>query len=103
MSWVQLALGRAQYVKQHLFHNILTYLSLSFEFINETVGKQLLEVGQSMTSCTNKPCPVVVDPIPGYPNLGNRRLVLVDTPGFDDTYEEDVEILKRIATWLEKS
>jgi len=72
-------------------------------FINEAVEKQLLEVGQRMTSCTSQPRPVVIDPIPGFPNLEGRRLVLVDTPGFDDTYQEDVEILKRIAKWLENS
>lgn len=30
-------------------------------------------------------------------------MVLLDTPGFDDTHEEDVEILKRIARWLQVS
>ncbi|KAF8130118.1 hypothetical protein EV363DRAFT_1167944 [Boletus edulis] len=29
-----------------------------------------------------------------------RRVVLVDTPGFDDTYRPDSEILKLIADWL---
>ncbi|KDR80545.1 hypothetical protein GALMADRAFT_115308 [Galerina marginata CBS 339.88] len=72
-------------------------------FINEAADKQLLEVGQRMTSCTTQPCPVVIDPIPGFPNLEGRRLVLVDTPGFDDTYKEDVDILKSIAKWLENS
>ena len=28
------------------------------------------------------------------------RLVLVDTPGFDDTYRPDTEILRIIADWL---
>ena len=28
------------------------------------------------------------------------RLVLVDTPGFDDTYRQDTEILRNIADWL---
>ena len=31
------------------------------------------------------------------------RVVIVDTPGFDNTYEEDVEILRRIAVWLAAS
>jgi len=30
----------------------------------------------------------------------DRRLVLVDTPGFDDTNVSDSEILRRIAVWL---
>ena len=31
------------------------------------------------------------------------RLVLVDTPGFNDTNEVDLEILRRIAVWLASS
>lgn len=30
----------------------------------------------------------------------DRRLILVDTPGFDDTYIDDAEVLRRIAVWL---
>ena len=30
------------------------------------------------------------------------RLVLVDTPGFDDTYRPDTEILRTFADWLTK-
>ncbi|KAF9449500.1 hypothetical protein P691DRAFT_667336 [Macrolepiota fuliginosa MF-IS2] len=33
---------------------------------------------------------------------GNRNLVVVDTPGFDDTEGSDMEILDMISTWLEK-
>ena len=32
-----------------------------------------------------------------------RRLLLVDTPGFDNTFKEDAEILRRIAIWLGRS
>ncbi|KAI6038331.1 P-loop containing nucleoside triphosphate hydrolase protein [Pisolithus marmoratus] len=32
----------------------------------------------------------------------NRQCVLVDTPGFDDTYRSDRDILRTIAEWLEK-
>ncbi|KAH9483519.1 hypothetical protein JR316_0002987 [Psilocybe cubensis] len=34
---------------------------------------------------------------------GGHCLVLVDTPGFDDTHESDVVILKRIADWLKNA
>ena len=30
----------------------------------------------------------------------NEEVVLVDTPGFDDTYRSDLEILEMIAEWL---
>ena len=35
-----------------------------------------------------------------HASLALRRIVLVDTPGFDDTYADDGEILRRIAVWL---
>lgn len=35
--------------------------------------------------------------------LSGRRLVLVDTPGFDDTNLSDSEILRRISVWLASS
>ena len=34
-------------------------------------------------------------------DIGYTTLILVDTPGFDDTYMSDFDILKTIATWLE--
>ncbi|KAH0829004.1 hypothetical protein J3R83DRAFT_2456 [Lanmaoa asiatica] len=39
-----------------------------------------------------------VTPHPFHDN--DRRFVLVDTPGFDDTYRPDSEILRVIADWL---
>lgn len=32
-----------------------------------------------------------------------RRLIVVDTPGFDDTFVDDSEILRRISLWLAHS
>jgi hypothetical protein len=31
------------------------------------------------------------------------RIYLVDTPGFDDTYRSDSEILREVALWLNKA
>jgi hypothetical protein len=39
----------------------------------------------------------------GELEIENRRIVLVDTPGFDDTEISDSEILRRIAVWLASS
>jgi hypothetical protein len=48
----------------------------------------VIEFGQGTNDFTN-------------PNSDNKgRLVLVDTPGFDDTYVDDGEILRRISVWL---
>ena len=59
-----------------------------------------MRVGHEMTSCTSKLEYFVMDPISSPPQLKDHRVVIVDTPGFDDTYEDDVEILRRIAVWL---
>jgi hypothetical protein len=67
------------------------------------VGEDITNVGHSTTSCTKHPLPIIIDPIPECPQLSGYRLVLLDTPGFGDTHEQDVEILKRIAKWLEGS
>lgn len=32
--------------------------------------------------------------------LDGRRVLLIDTPGFDDTTQSDTAILKKIATFL---
>jgi hypothetical protein len=32
--------------------------------------------------------------------LGNQQVVLLDTPGFDDSFKSDSEVLKDIADWL---
>ena len=36
-------------------------------------------------------------------NDSPRRLILVDTPGFDDTMRDDVEVLGNISVWLAES
>lgn len=38
-----------------------------------------------------------------HPDFHNRRIVIVDTPGFDSIEVEDREILRRIAVWLAHS
>jgi len=63
-----------------------------------------MEVSHNLNSCTHAPCAVVMDSRHLYVgNLRNKRLVLLDTPGFDDTFRDDVTILKEIANWLENS
>ena len=51
-------------------------------------------MGEGLNSCTD-----AVQP--GKPfNLNGRSVVLIDTPGFDDTNRSDVEVLNVIATSL---
>ncbi|PVG00610.1 P-loop containing nucleoside triphosphate hydrolase protein [Serendipita vermifera] len=64
-------------------------------YITRIVGKDLGIVGHDLQSCTQQ--------IKEFPTeYKGRKLVLVDTPGFDDTDVPDVVILKRIGDWLKK-
>jgi predicted GTPase len=62
-------------------------------FVNLASGSSLL-VGEGLESCT-------ADIQASNPfMLDGRRLILFDTPGFDDSNLSDVEILRRVATYL---
>ncbi|KAH7908667.1 P-loop containing nucleoside triphosphate hydrolase protein [Hygrophoropsis aurantiaca] len=65
-------------------------------FINAVAGKKVAVVGHDLQSCTTRLCHVAVP----CPSDRSRRIIFVDTPGFDDTYIDDLEILRRIAVWL---
>ncbi|KIJ93985.1 hypothetical protein K443DRAFT_111228 [Laccaria amethystina LaAM-08-1] len=71
-------------------------------FINNFMGKNAVVVGHDLKSCTAQLTPVI-SPITVPAHLQGKRLILVDTPGFDDTYTSDSEILRRIAIWLASS
>ncbi|KAF9484396.1 hypothetical protein BDN70DRAFT_872688 [Pholiota conissans] len=77
-------------------------------FINNVVGHRKVKVGDNLESQTVELEPVVIQfgQQSGFSNpyeSKDGRLVLVDTPGFDDTYVDDAEILERISVWLAKS
>ena len=55
-------------------------------------------VGHDISSCTSTLQYKIIDNNPSLPK--GHRVIIVDTPGFDDIYEDDVEILRRIADWL---
>lgn len=74
------------------------------KFVNYLMGKKdYLKVGYELTSCTARLTSVILEPNNPPKNLKDHRVVVVDTPGFDDTDVGDAEILRRIATWLEVS
>ena len=59
-----------------------------------------MEVNHGLKSCT-KGIGVALCTLPSTHQVWpNRRLVLVDTPGFDDTTRGDAETLRRISVWL---
>ncbi|KAJ2914234.1 hypothetical protein MD484_g6178, partial [Candolleomyces efflorescens] len=77
------------------------------KFVNNVFKKTMARTDDGFTSCTEKLAHYIMQ-IPEklatqYHIAGNRRVVLVDTPGFDDTNVSDSEILRRIAVWLAKS
>ncbi|KAG6811109.1 hypothetical protein H0H92_008956 [Tricholoma furcatifolium] len=65
-------------------------------FINKLLGGNFAVVGHDLQSETQYIHHYRLrDP--------NRRIFIVDTPGFDDTSTGDREILRRIAVWMAKS
>jgi len=74
-------------------------------FINALLDKAHMPVGTQMTGCTTDIDYEVIDPIPvNDPRLNDRRLVIVDTPGFDNARSSlnDTAILEKIVDWLER-
>lgn len=73
------------------------YLSLALpkltQFINLASGSSF-GVGHGIQSCTN-----AVQVTSGF-DLDGRRVVLIDTPGFDDTTLSDSDVLRMIAAFL---
>ncbi|KAH7911609.1 P-loop containing nucleoside triphosphate hydrolase protein [Hygrophoropsis aurantiaca] len=65
-------------------------------FINAAAGKEVAKVGHSLQSCTSKTSAFTLT----HPNKPGCEVVLIDTPGFDDSWAEDKEILARIVEWL---
>ncbi|KAF9043971.1 P-loop containing nucleoside triphosphate hydrolase protein [Panaeolus papilionaceus] len=68
-------------------------------FINTITGQEnLAKVGHSLLSCTQEiNTYTYLDPRDG------RRIVFVDTPGFDDTNLADLIILDMVTQWLNKT
>ena len=54
--------------------------------------------GSCLESCTTEVRAVRLFNHP----LHGDRIVLVDTPGFDDTNKSDLEILQMVSNWLQK-
>ncbi|KAH9483484.1 hypothetical protein JR316_0002952 [Psilocybe cubensis] len=87
-------------------------------FINAIVAKEfdeidsssmkpcLMEVGHGLVSCTKDvqaSCIKSPMDLVRMQQMLDHSVVLVDTPGFDDTYRDDFEILQKIADWLKES
>ncbi|EDR05802.1 uncharacterized protein LACBIDRAFT_302570 [Laccaria bicolor S238N-H82] len=78
-------------------------------FINMIAGEDQAKVGPTMESETKELKPIIIDvqKMGLDPSrlalLNGKRLILLDTPGFDDTAGHEAVILRRIAIWLARS
>jgi len=60
-------------------------------------SKSYFKVGDALKSCTSE-----IQESEEF-ILDGRRVVLIDTPGFDDTHQSDTDVLKSIAAFLGES
>ncbi|KAJ2915295.1 hypothetical protein MD484_g5098, partial [Candolleomyces efflorescens] len=68
--------------------------------INNFLREKVMPVGHGLNSCTQEiQCASITLP-EDHPIWPNRRVVLVDSPGFDDSERGEFEILRKIAVWL---
>ncbi|TFK24911.1 hypothetical protein FA15DRAFT_669112 [Coprinopsis marcescibilis] len=72
-------------------------------FINLLLGKSIAPVSDKIDPCTTQLNYYAIVNSNLHPILKGRRLVLLDTPGFQNTYEDDTEMLRKVATWLSAS
>ncbi|THU87670.1 hypothetical protein K435DRAFT_804117 [Dendrothele bispora CBS 962.96] len=70
-------------------------------FINDFLGNQRMIVGNPRSLAT---CTTWIDyEIVNSSSQRENRLVIVDTPGFDNENKSDFEVLQEIASWLQES
>ena len=82
-----------------LCHTLIILIFLyGLKFIDTLTGQSGKRSGTGLESCTTE---VHAVRLSNYREYGNR-LVLVDTPSFDDTHKSDLEILQLISDWLQK-
>ncbi|KAF8858761.1 P-loop containing nucleoside triphosphate hydrolase protein [Acephala macrosclerotiorum] len=62
-------------------------------FISKATGRSDMKIGHGLTSCTQE---ISLSRL----KFGGKNVALIDTPGFDDTYKSDAEILELIAKFL---
>ncbi|KAJ2936283.1 hypothetical protein H1R20_g811, partial [Candolleomyces eurysporus] len=77
-------------------------------FINSLLRRlgstKCVVVGEELVSCTSQLESIIIEgQTNNWKRIKGHRIVIVDTPGFDDTYVGDFVILQRIAKWLEES
>ncbi|KAH6905833.1 hypothetical protein BKA70DRAFT_1107178 [Coprinopsis sp. MPI-PUGE-AT-0042] len=70
-------------------------------FIREYTKNTDVVAGHSLQSITKEVRGWATTVPPEFQGLlKERRLILVDTPGFDDSFSDDSEILRKVSVWL---
>ncbi|KAI4209097.1 MAG: hypothetical protein LQ351_007933 [Letrouitia transgressa] len=64
-------------------------------FISKLAGQEV-KIGHNLSSCTQE-----IEEVPC--KVGDEYVILVDTPGFNDTVRSDTEILTTLAEWMKAS
>ncbi|KAJ2934636.1 hypothetical protein H1R20_g2462, partial [Candolleomyces eurysporus] len=79
-----------------------SFINHLLDYLGST--RERVQVGEQLVSCTSQLESVIIDGLThDWKRIKGHRIVLVDTPGFDDTYLGDFVILQRIASWLAES
>ena len=63
------------------------------QLINRICNEEVAEVGEGQESVTQEVTPHIKV-------VNGQTITLIDTPGFDDTYLSDREVLERVSTHL---
>ncbi|TFK24907.1 hypothetical protein FA15DRAFT_756283, partial [Coprinopsis marcescibilis] len=72
-------------------------------FINLLLGTETAAVSDGLDPCTTNLNHYEMEGGHLHPALHEHRLVLLDTPGFHNTYQEDTKMLRKVGAWLSDS
>ena len=84
------------YVSIWKFQYLRTMDHIRYQFIDLLTGQLGQRAGNSLASVTSN----IEATRLSFPSDPKKKIVLVDTPGFDDTTRSDMEILSMISHWL---
>ncbi|KAF5321125.1 hypothetical protein D9619_000481 [Psilocybe cf. subviscida] len=98
----QIAADWQEYANCYIVPVMGPFSSGKSTFINQLLGKELVQVGHLFDPCTTDfqaievPANIVATYLPDW--NPTKNLIIVDTPGFDDA--DDSLMLKKLAWWL---
>ena len=79
-------------------HILIPVFLQGIKIIDTLAGQPGKRSGSCLESCTTEVRAVRLS----KHKVHGNRIVLVDTPGFDDTNKSDLEILQMVSNWLQK-